>query len=35
MERMAESIMNVASTLPEGVPLAAKGLLYLGSRAAS
>ena len=34
MERMAESIMNVATTLPEGVPLAAKGLLHLGSRAA-
>ena len=33
MERMAESIMNVATTLPEGVPLAAKGLLHLGSRA--
>lgn len=28
MERMAESIMNVATTLPEGVPLAAKGLLH-------
>lgn len=34
MERMAESILNVATTLPEGVPLAAKGLLHLGSRAA-
>ena len=34
MERMAESIMNVATALPEGVPLAAKGLLHLGSRAA-
>ncbi len=34
MERMAESIMKVATTLPEGVPLAAKGLLHLGSRAA-
>lgn len=34
MERMAESIMNVATTLPEGVPLAAKGLLHLGARAA-
>lgn len=34
MERMAESIMNVATTLAEGVPLAAKGLLHLGSRAA-
>ena len=34
MERLAESIMNVATTLPEGVPLAAKGLLHLGSRAA-
>ena len=34
MERMAESIMKVAMTLPEGVPLAAKGLLHLGSRAA-
>lgn len=34
MERMAESIMHVATTLPEGAPLAAKGLLYLGSRAA-
>ena len=34
MERMAESIMNVATTLPEGVPLAAKGLWNRGSRAA-
>jgi hypothetical protein len=34
MERPAESIMNVETTLPEGVPLAAKGLLHLGSRAA-
>jgi len=34
MERMTESIMQVATTLPEGVPLAAKGLLHLGSRAA-
>ena len=31
---MADSIMKVAMTLPEGVPLAAKGLLHLGSRAA-
>ena len=30
MERMSESIMHVATTLPEGVPLAAKGLLHLG-----
>jgi len=34
MERISESIMHVAATLPEGVPLAAKGLLHLGSRAA-
>lgn len=34
MERMTESIMHVATMLPEGVPLAAKGLLHLGSRAA-
>ena len=34
MERLTESIMKVAMTLPEGVPLAAKGLLHLGSRAA-
>lgn len=34
MERMSESIMHVAATLPEGAPLAAKGLLHLGSRAA-
>lgn len=34
MERMTESIMQVAATLPEGAPLAAKGLLHLGSRAA-
>lgn len=34
MERMAESIMHIAATLPEGAPLAAKGLLHLGSRAA-
>lgn len=34
MERMLESIMHVATTLPEGMPLAAKGLLHLGSRAA-
>lgn len=34
MERMSESIMHVAKMLPEGVPLAAKGLLHLGSRAA-
>ena len=32
--RMADGIMKVAMTLPEGVPLAAKGLLHLGSRAA-
>jgi hypothetical protein len=31
---MTESIMQVAATLPEGSPLAAKGLLHLGSRAA-
>jgi hypothetical protein len=35
MERMAKSIMIVATTLPDGVPLAAKGLLHLGSRTAS
>ncbi len=34
MERMTESILQVAATLPEGAPLAAKGLLHLGSRAA-
>lgn len=34
MERMTESIMQVAAMLPEGAPLAAKGLLHLGSRAA-
>lgn len=34
MERMTESIMQIAATLPEGAPLAAKGLLHLGSRAA-
>jgi len=34
MERMAESIMKVATTLTERVPVAAKGLLHLGSRAA-
>ena len=34
MERTADSIMKVAMTLPEGVPLAAKGLLHLGLRAA-
>ena len=34
MERLRESILRHARTLPEGVPLAAKGLLHLGSRAA-
>lgn len=34
MERMSESIMHVASTLPEGGALAAKALLHLESRAA-
>lgn len=34
MERLSEQIMLHASALPEGAPLAAKGLLHLGSRAA-
>ena len=34
MERLKESILRHGRNLPEGVPLAAKGLLYLGSRAA-
>lgn len=34
MERLSEQILLHASALPEGAPLAAKGLLHLGSRAA-
>ena len=34
MKRLKESILRHGRNLPEGVPLAAKGLLYLGSRAA-
>lgn len=34
MERISEQIMERAAKLPEGAPLAAKGLLHLGSRAA-
>ena len=34
MERLRESILRHARTHPEGVPLTAKGLLHLGSRAA-
>jgi hypothetical protein len=34
MERLPEQIMQYASALPEGTPLAAKSLLHLGSRAA-
>jgi len=34
MQVVAEQIMERAETLPEGAPIAAKGLLHLGSRAA-
>jgi hypothetical protein len=34
MERISQQIMERAGKLPEGAPLAAKGLLHLGSRAA-
>ena len=34
MERISEQIIQQAAALPEGTPLAAKGLLHLGSRAA-
>jgi hypothetical protein len=34
MERLTEQIMQHASVQPEGSPLAAKGLLHLGKRAA-
>ena len=34
MERLSEQIIQQAAALPEGTPLAAKGLLHLGSRAA-
>jgi len=34
MERLSEQIIQHAFELPEGTPLAAKGLLHLGSRAA-
>ncbi|NKK01210.1 hypothetical protein GFL63_20880 [Rhizobium leguminosarum bv. viciae] len=34
MERLSERIMERAANLPEGAPVAAKGLLHLGSRAA-
>jgi hypothetical protein len=34
MERLSEQIIQRAAALPEGTPLAAKGLLHLGSRAA-
>ena len=34
MERLTESILRHARSLPEGVPLTAKGLLHHGSRAA-
>jgi hypothetical protein len=34
MERLSEQIMQHATALPEGTPLAAKGLLHLGKRAA-
>lgn len=33
-ERLSEKVLAHASTLPEGVPVTAKGLLHLGSRAA-
>ena len=34
MQTLADQIMKRASTLPEGAPIAAKGLLHPGSRAA-
>ena len=34
MQRLSEQIIQQAAALPEGTPLAAKGLLHLGSRAA-
>ncbi|MFA5968244.1 MAG: DUF6088 family protein [Sphingomonas sp.] len=34
MQRLTEQIMEHAARLPEGVPVAAKGLLHLGNRAA-
>lgn len=34
MQRLAEQILEHAKRLPEGTPLAAKGLLHLGNRAA-
>ena len=34
MQVLADQIMERASTLPEGAPIAAKSLLHLGSRAA-
>ena len=33
-ERLSEKVLAHASTLSEGVPVTAKGLLHLGSRAA-
>ena len=33
-ERLSEKALGYAKTLPEGVPVTAKGLLHLGSRAA-
>jgi hypothetical protein len=34
MQRMTEQIMEYGARLPEGAPIAAKGLLHLGNRAA-
>jgi len=34
MQRMTEQILEHSARLPEGVPISAKGLLHLGSRAA-
>lgn len=34
MQRLTEQILEYAKRLPEGTPVAAKGLLHLGSRAA-
>ena len=34
MERLREAVLRHARSQPEGVPLTAKGLLHLGSRAA-
>lgn len=34
MQRLTDSILHHAAELPEGAPLAAKGLLHLGERAA-